>query len=199
MLDLIGAARPSIADPFLPKKIEEGRIDDIRECIGCNICVAGDFTMTPMPLHAEPDHGRGMAARLAPGARSAREGSDAKVLVVGAGPAGLEAAMMLGRRGYEVALAETGELGGRVLREAKLPGPLRLEARGGLSPGPDPATLTNVDALPRQRADGGRHAGLRLRARGDRHRLRLARATAWGAACCSPRRSPAPMCCRPTT
>ena len=38
--DIIGAARPSIADPFLPKKIEEGRLDDIRECIGCNVCVS---------------------------------------------------------------------------------------------------------------------------------------------------------------
>ena len=38
--DIIGAARPSIADPFLPKKIEEGRPDDIRECIGCNVCVS---------------------------------------------------------------------------------------------------------------------------------------------------------------
>ena len=44
ILDFIGAARPSIADPFLPKKIEEGRFDDIRECIGCNICVSGDMT-----------------------------------------------------------------------------------------------------------------------------------------------------------
>ena len=43
VLDMIGAARPSIADPFLPKKIEEGRLDDIRECIGCNICVSGNF------------------------------------------------------------------------------------------------------------------------------------------------------------
>ena len=34
ILDMIGAARPSIADPFLPRKIEEGRLDDIRECIG---------------------------------------------------------------------------------------------------------------------------------------------------------------------
>ena len=39
-LDLIGAARPSIADPFLPTKIEEGRYDEIRECIGCNFCIA---------------------------------------------------------------------------------------------------------------------------------------------------------------
>jgi dimethylamine/trimethylamine dehydrogenase len=38
--DLIGAARPSISDPFLPKKIEEGRYDDVLECIGCNVCLA---------------------------------------------------------------------------------------------------------------------------------------------------------------
>ena len=40
VLDLIGGARPSIADPFLPIKIREGREDEIRECIGCNICIA---------------------------------------------------------------------------------------------------------------------------------------------------------------
>ena len=38
--DLIGAARPSIADPFLPEKIRQGRVDEIRECIGCNICIS---------------------------------------------------------------------------------------------------------------------------------------------------------------
>ncbi len=43
-LDFIGCARPSIADPFLPRKIDEGRIEDIRECIGCNICITGDMT-----------------------------------------------------------------------------------------------------------------------------------------------------------
>ena len=51
------------------------------------------------------------------------KGSDANVLVVGAGPAGLEAAQALGKRGYAVTLAEaTRELGGRVSREARLPG-----------------------------------------------------------------------------
>src|SRR5438094_550494 len=40
MLDIIATCRPSISDPFLPKKIEEGRLDDIRECIGCNICIS---------------------------------------------------------------------------------------------------------------------------------------------------------------
>ena len=47
VMDMIGAARPSIADPFLPKKIEEGRLDEILECIGCNICVAGDWLSVP--------------------------------------------------------------------------------------------------------------------------------------------------------
>ncbi len=57
VIDFIGAARPSIADPFLPKKIEEGRIDDIRECIGCNMCVSSDFTMVPMRCTQNPTMG----------------------------------------------------------------------------------------------------------------------------------------------
>ena len=65
-LDLIGAARPSIADPFLPNKIKQRRIEDIRECIGCNICVSMDSYGSAHPLHTKPhDIGR-MAARLAP-------------------------------------------------------------------------------------------------------------------------------------
>ena len=57
ILDFIGAARPSIADPYLPAKIEEGRIEDIRECIGCNICVSGDFTMSPIRCTQNPSMG----------------------------------------------------------------------------------------------------------------------------------------------
>ena len=57
VLDLIGAARPSIADPFLPRKIEEGRLEDIRECIGCNICVTGDWTVTPIRCTQNPTMG----------------------------------------------------------------------------------------------------------------------------------------------
>ncbi|MGF1444827.1 MAG: FAD-dependent oxidoreductase [Pikeienuella sp.] len=120
--DLIGAARPSIADPFLPKKIEEGRLEDIRECIGCNICYSGDSTGTPIRCTQNPTMGeewrKGWHPETAP-----QKGSDARVLVVGAGPAGLEAARALGARGYDVMLAEASrELGGRVAREASLPG-----------------------------------------------------------------------------
>ena len=122
VLDMIGAARPSIADPFLPKKIEEGRIEDIRECIGCNICVAWDMLKAPMRCTQNPTKGeewrRGWHPERIPPARD--EGA---VLIVGAGPAGLEAARAAGARGYAVTIAEAGdEVGGRVTLESRLPG-----------------------------------------------------------------------------
>ncbi|MFV1589897.1 FAD-dependent oxidoreductase [Phaeobacter sp. JH20_39] len=122
ILDFIGCARPSIADPFLPKKIEEGRIEDIRECIGCNICITGDMTMsisrcTQNPTFMEEWRKGWHPEKMNP------KGDSTNVLVVGSGPAGLEAARALSERGYDVAIAEaTTELGGRVARERKLPG-----------------------------------------------------------------------------
>jgi dimethylamine/trimethylamine dehydrogenase len=123
VLDMIGSARPSIADPFLPKKIQEGRWEDIRECIGCNICVAGDWTITSLRCTQNPTMGEEWRRGWHP-ERIRPKMSNAKVLVVGAGPAGLEAAMSLGQRGYQVVLAEAAprELGGRVVLEARLPG-----------------------------------------------------------------------------
>lgn len=120
--DLIGAARPSIADPFLPKKIEEGRVEDIRECIGCNVCYSGDSLGVPIRCTQNPTMGEEWRKGWHP-ERAAAKASAAKVLIVGAGPAGLEAARTLGLRGYDVTLAEaTRVLGGRVVREAALPG-----------------------------------------------------------------------------
>ena len=120
--DFIGAARPSIADPFLPRKIEEGRNDDIRECIGCNMCVASEntgslFRCTQNPTAGEEWRRGWHAEEIEP------KGSDDGVLVVGAGPAGLECALALGQRGYTVHLVEAQpDVGGRVTRESALPG-----------------------------------------------------------------------------
>jgi dimethylamine/trimethylamine dehydrogenase len=122
VLDLIGAARPSIADPFLPKKIDEGREGEIRECIGCNICISSWHDGVPVRCTQNATVGeewrRGWhPERIAPAA------SAASVLVVGAGPAGLECALWLARRGYRVSVAEAADdIGGRLRFETRLPG-----------------------------------------------------------------------------
>ena len=122
VMDMIGAARPSIADPFIPNKIEQGHVDDIRECIGCNICVSGDNTVTPMRCTQNPTMGEEWRKEWHPEIIQPKK-SDNRILVVGAGPAGLECTHALGKRGYEVVLAEGGtELGGRVSKESRLPG-----------------------------------------------------------------------------
>jgi dimethylamine/trimethylamine dehydrogenase len=122
VVDFIGAARPSIADPFLPRKIDEGREDDIRECIGCNICRSANNMVTPLRCTQNPTMGEEWRRGWHP-ERIAAKGSDGSVLIVGAGPAGLEAARAAGQRGYDVALAEaTTGLGGRITAESRLPG-----------------------------------------------------------------------------
>ena len=122
ILDFIGAARPSIADPFLPKKIEEGRIEDIRECIGCNICVTGDMTGSISRCTQNTAFMEEWRKGWHP-ERPRPKGPSTSVLIVGAGPTGLEAALQSARRGYQVTLAEaTTVLGGRVAKERLLPG-----------------------------------------------------------------------------
>jgi dimethylamine/trimethylamine dehydrogenase len=121
VLDLIGAARPSIADPFMPTKIREGRLEDIRECIGCNICYAHNFRGSALRCTQNPTMGEEWRSGWHP-ERVPRDGQGS-VLIVGAGPAGLEAAHILGKRGFDVALADAaGSAGGRVTRESRLPG-----------------------------------------------------------------------------
>ena len=121
IMDLIGAARPSIADPFLPNKIKENRHEDIRECIGCNICVTGDTRFVPIRCTQNPTMGEEWRRGWHPEIIAPKKSED-EILIVGAGPAGLEAASALGQRGYHVILTDTRrEAGGRVLLESALP------------------------------------------------------------------------------
>ena len=122
--DLIGAARPSIADPFLPKKIEEGRYGEVRECIGCNVCVMkaeeGNHIGCTQNATAGEEYRRGWhPERFEPA-----ENRDRDVLVVGAGPAGMECAIVLGKRGFRrVHLVEAeDEIGGIMRWVPRLPG-----------------------------------------------------------------------------
>lgn len=121
-LDLVGSARASIADPFLPQKVRAGEVDQIRECIGCNICLASDAIGVPLRCTQNPTMGeewrRGWHPQRVPSAAST-----AAVLVVGGGPAGLEAARVAAMRGHSVLLAEAGSvLGGHLLGVSSLPG-----------------------------------------------------------------------------
>ena len=122
--DLIGAARPSIADPFLPAKIRDGRLDEIRECIGCNICISRADSRRHLGCTQNPtageEHRRGWHPERLPAVRD----RDREALVVGAGPAGLECAITLARRGLRrVRLVEAEPLTGGCLRLiSRLPG-----------------------------------------------------------------------------
>ena len=123
IVDIIGAARPSIADPWLPRKIDEGRVDDIRTCIGCNVCISR-WEMGGVPFictqnaTAGEEYRRGWHPEKFEPAKS-----DKDVLIVGAGPAGSECARVLMERGYTVHLVDTRDkVGGYVNDVATLPG-----------------------------------------------------------------------------
>ncbi len=109
--------------PVPAEQDREGRLDEIRECIGCNICVSGDFTMSPIRCTQNPTMGEEWRRGWHPERIRPKE-SDARVLVVGAGPTGLEAARALGERGYDGALSpkRRGARRSRRRGKSKLPG-----------------------------------------------------------------------------
>jgi len=108
--DFIGMARPLIADPDLPSKAREGRVDEIRFCTACCRCYDDIFSDRFMSCAVNPQAGMEMEYTIqrAPKAK--------KVFILGGGPAGMEAARVAASRGHRVTLFETKDkLGGQLL------------------------------------------------------------------------------------
>ncbi len=117
--DFVAMGRPLLADPELPVKIREGRLDDLRRCIYCNNCLksATDPGAGPMSCTVNPFVARESRYPLKPADRPKR------IMVVGGGLAGMEVAMYLTERGHRVSLFEQEkELGGQWNIACALPG-----------------------------------------------------------------------------
>ena len=117
--DMIGMARALITDPEFVNKFASGRGDDIRACIGCNqACVGHRLAHHPISCIQNPVSGREKLFRDLP-----ESGAAKKVLVIGAGPAGMKAAVTAAQHGHDVHLIEkSNRPGGQVNLAEKLPG-----------------------------------------------------------------------------
>ena len=116
--DLIAIGRAQIADPQLIKKAASGNFDDIRPCISCNVCV-DDLTLLDVSLHCSVNAcvGKERESRIRP-AKIVKN-----VLVIGGGPAGMEAAIIAAQRGHRVTIYEQlPQLGGKLNLAAVPPG-----------------------------------------------------------------------------
>lgn len=126
LADFVALGRTLIADPHWPRKVEEGRVPEIRKCISCNIgCIGGHvFNDLYMRCTVNPVTGH---ERFEGWVNLIPAQMKKKVMVVGAGPGGMEAARVAALRGHEVTLYEkSGELGGQVRTAVKGPGKGKL-------------------------------------------------------------------------
>jgi len=116
--DMIGMVRALVADPELPKKAQENKLDEIRRCIGCNEgCVGIPFLSGTITCTINPEAGKEQELELKPAEKKK------KVMIIGGGAAGLETARVAALRGHSVSLYEKeSELGGQLNVAAKAPG-----------------------------------------------------------------------------
>jgi 2,4-dienoyl-CoA reductase-like NADH-dependent reductase (Old Yellow Enzyme family) len=115
-VDLVGMTRPQMADPHLVNKLSRGRVDDIRQCVGANYCIDRIYTAGEALCIQNPATGRERTISH----QISKASTPRKVVVVGAGPAGLEAARVAAERGHNVVLFEReSTTGGQVPLAAK--------------------------------------------------------------------------------
>lgn len=116
--DMVGLVRAHICDPQFMTKTRDGRVEDIRACIGCNqACIGHRLKGFPVSCIQYPESGRELAFGVKTVAKTAK-----KVVVVGGGPAGMKAAAVAAERGHEVHLYEKDKrLGGQALLAQLLP------------------------------------------------------------------------------
>jgi 2,4-dienoyl-CoA reductase-like NADH-dependent reductase (Old Yellow Enzyme family) len=118
LVDMIGMTRAHMADPYLVKKLEAGEEDRIRPCVGASHCIDGIYLSGAAFCIHNPATGR---EQTIPHKLTPTTGKKKKVVVVGAGPAGLEAARVSAERGHEVVVFEAGDRpGGQINLAAKI-------------------------------------------------------------------------------
>lgn len=118
-LDVWEMCRSMIADPLMPKKVLEGREDEIRHCVACNLCLARLFRDAPMTCYISPVCAHEHDPEFFP--KPVENEDDRKeVMIVGAGPAGLECAYVAAQRGHKVRVYDKRDIIGGTLNEASL-------------------------------------------------------------------------------
>ena len=115
-LDFWEICRSMIADPLMPKKVLEGREEEVRHCVACNLCLARLFRDAPMTCYINPVCAHEANPEFADPAAAEEE---KEIMIVGAGPAGLECAAIAARRGHEVHVYDKRDVIGGTLNEAK--------------------------------------------------------------------------------
>ena len=112
--DFVGLGRALLADPYWPKKVKGGRIEEVRKCISCNECLR-IFEFKHARCSINPALGREKEAKIIPAAKPK------KVAVIGGGPAGMESARIAALKGHQVTLYEKSDTLGGTLKAGSAP------------------------------------------------------------------------------